>query len=246
MNQRRQSSYSSADAATDVYSVDRWYIFNGALAVGTENLTLTHNANTNGCGFEQKNENVLVGKTVTLSVLDAGGNIYSVSGVATNNGSLTVDIDTNWYAKVYFYSTYTQMRLYSTTSNAIISVRAIKLELGSVSTLANDEAPDYATELLKCQRYYQVYTEHIMTGYANSAKQLRVSNGLFAPMRANPTFSITDVYYVEGEGSEIANPSISSIAALNTGRITFNFENSILTTKKIYAIQIGFTLSADL
>lgn len=43
------------------------------------------------------------------------------------------------------------------------TVRAAKLEAGSVSTLENDEAPDYARELSKCQRYYN----RIVSSYAN-------------------------------------------------------------------------------
>ena len=39
-------------------------------------------------------------------------------------------------------------------ATAKFDVDAVKLELGSQSTLAMDIAPNYATELLKCQRYY--------------------------------------------------------------------------------------------
>ena len=35
-----------------------------------------------------------------------------------------------------------------------ITIESIKLELGSVSTLANDLPMDYTTELLRCQRYF--------------------------------------------------------------------------------------------
>lgn len=36
-----------------------------------------------------------------------------------------------------------------------VVIRAVKLEIGSISTLALDVAPNYQQELAKCQRYYQ-------------------------------------------------------------------------------------------
>ena len=43
------------------------------------------------------------------------------------------------------------MQFYIANSGTSISIKAIKLELGSVSTLAMDTAPNYATELAKCK-----------------------------------------------------------------------------------------------
>jgi hypothetical protein len=39
--------------------------------------------------------------------------------------------------------------------DAYISIESVKLELGSVSTFANDPPADYGVELAKCQRFFQ-------------------------------------------------------------------------------------------
>lgn len=49
--------------------------------------------------------------------------------------------------------------LYLWSENRTTDIQAVKLEVGSVSTLALDlmQPADYASELRKCQRYLQIY-----------------------------------------------------------------------------------------
>lgn len=77
------------------------------------------------------------------------------------------------------------------TNNSYFTVRSMKLEIGDISTLAMDTAPNYATELLKCQRYFQVIpetTEYRITAAANASPFVvdTVLN-LPVPMRAKPS-----------------------------------------------------------
>ena len=73
-----------------------------------------------------------------------------------------------------------------------VTIKAMKLEKGNISTLAMDTAPNYATELLKCQRYFHKY----------ATQSLRPSNqyDCVPEMRTTPTQSdiIIDgtTYYV--------------------------------------------------
>ena len=70
-------------------------------------------------------------------------------------------------------------------------IRAAKLEIGTVSTLADDTAPSYAEELLKCQRYYQKISK--FPRYAgtvtNAATNADVQIPLATPMRSTPTLT---------------------------------------------------------
>ena len=66
--------------------------------------------------------------------------------------------------------------------------RSAKLEYGSVSTLANDHAPDYATELLKCQRYIRFLKGVCFLFSAQSQAGLYRGNSVvFDDMRETPS-----------------------------------------------------------
>ncbi len=205
VNQRGQSSYSDVG-----YTVDRWYM--GSSATGTKSVTVNSDetvtvaneaADSTYVYFFQRLDKAitdkLLNKMVTISVMLSDGTIFSTSKV---------------FATVYFgYITVNEVRLggyriwiNSTTGVAeitvdvyaskSISIKAVKLELGSVSTLAMDTAPNYATELLKCQRYF-VRLKPAFDGYASfsglgfvfSATGTRAPIDLPVAMRATPAIS---------------------------------------------------------
>ena len=147
VNERGASSYSTAGE----YTANRWYMSFGGLTVGisSSGATLTTTGDT---VLDQKFEtDELKGKTVTLSIKHFDGTTEhgtvqfpSTAGTAPvviTGGELQAGVDT--YGNCYF-------RIVILTGNTI-TARAVKLELGSVSTLANDVAPDYALELAKCR-----------------------------------------------------------------------------------------------
>ncbi|MBQ0167841.1 MAG: hypothetical protein KBT02_12105 [Treponema sp.] len=79
-------------------------------------------------------------------------------------------------------------KTFSVTSNGG-TVRAVKLELGTVSTLSNDNLPDIALELLKCQQYQYLVPNGTSTapfaiGYATSAQSVRMFLSLPTPLRS--------------------------------------------------------------
>ncbi len=79
-----------------------------------------------------------------------------------------------------------------------IIIHSIKFEKGSVSTLAMDTAPNYASELLKCQRYFVRYKAPIattlQTGMALTANGVRVPFYLPNIMRVDePTISYSSL-----------------------------------------------------
>lgn len=78
-------------------------------------------------------------------------------------------------------------------------ILAAKLELGSVSTLAQDVAPNYAAELAKCQRFYQKYETSngnlsvFCSGLSWNSTAARFMFDLSAPMRTAPSLTISDI-----------------------------------------------------
>lgn len=134
INQRGQTSYTAY-----VNSIDRWYAA-AAMTIAADGLS---------CGaIVQKLPQVanLNGKTLTFSALKADGTMLSGSAVF-NSASDT-----------YFYSASGEFLFYNTYFGGFEvvtadKIAAVKLELGTVSTLANDVRPDFGEELRKCKRY---------------------------------------------------------------------------------------------
>ena len=100
--------------------------------------------------------------------------------------------------------------LRSDSDDTVIS--AVKLELGSVSTLAYDAPPNYQQELAKCQRYQQYYKPASFVGRASSANAAQFKIPLSVPMRAVPALVDGDVSNWRVQDYAGAYKSITSIA----------------------------------
>lgn len=151
--------------STSGYFVDRWILFQGSVtqnADGTLTLTTTSGKNTQ---FQNRIDplasKMLHGQTVTLSAI-VGNTLYTKTFVYNDTDSVQYkeNIDTNFFMDFRNIPNDGDsghiIRFCSQSSDVAgdITVKAVKLELGSISTLALDTAPNYATELLKCQRYF--------------------------------------------------------------------------------------------
>ena len=143
--------------------------------------------------------------------------------------------------------------------NVPFKIKAMKLELGSVSTLAQDTAPNYQQELAKCQRYFQrikrgsTYTNSIGFGFASSETLARIFIPLPVEMRATPTATISSLshYRVVGNGG-VQTPSAISVTSKETNGVNVNCTGTSLTTNQIYNLNDSgdetsyIDLSADL
>ena len=174
VNQRGQTEYT-----VEGYTIDRWVSGAASDIIEVGNGVITISMTALYQIFYQKIEKpeLYAGKTVTVSVL--------VDGIGVNNSyQLVVRIGAS--AGQYKTKTITGVGLYSTTwtipdgattlqvviqsliANAgSLSVKAVKLELGSQQTLAHQDAdgnwvlneiPDYGEQLARCQRYFQLYS----------------------------------------------------------------------------------------
>lgn len=103
-----------------------------------------------------------VGKTVTLSVLcdnvspDSEGNYPQIwCGSSVNKRITAAGLTSLTFAWPSAENSIGIVLDNGATQAASIRLQAVKLELGSVSTLANDAPPDYGTELIKCRGYFE-------------------------------------------------------------------------------------------
>ena len=139
------------------------------------------------------------------------------------------------------------------------TVRAAKLEAGSVSTLENDEAPNYAEELAKCQRYYLAMNAlgggTIMgVGPATNASTLRILVPTPVPMRIQkPAVECPEYADFTAYGNGTRTAKVSKFEAVNTSQfgMTINCTmDSAVVKDQVYVVLNGskkyFALNADL
>ena len=168
---------------TGTYFYDRWIRNSGTVTTNADYLTIGASAE-----IEQRIEgNLLAGETVTVSVM-VGGTVYGGTGIMPTSGTASVTL-TGWGTATLTHTTdFMYVRLQPTAASNVVRV---KLELGTVSTLAYDPPMDYSTEFVKCLRYF-VVPENRHTGsmsHATTSGNLEVL--LLVPMRVIPTISQT-------------------------------------------------------
>lgn len=171
INQRGQTSYTGYNANC----IDRWKIFSSpTLALEADAIALT----SRDTGTSQLRQILsaeaieqIKGRTVTLSVLTTQGLFSGPLTISPDGSSISgekISME-NWYADLYANPSLSKIefRFVSLNPNATLKIRAVKLELGSIQTLAYQdedgnwqlfETPDYGAELAKCQRYFQLYS----------------------------------------------------------------------------------------
>jgi hypothetical protein len=148
VNQRGITSWSNEIVG---YSADRWKHDENATG-SIINGVYTCNAPTYQI-WEDDRITSLLGKTVTLSWILSDGSIgFETKTLPSALTSEYVNPFTNENVILALKSGNSSQ---AARIAAGVAIRAVKLELGSISTLAMDTAPGMATELLKCQRYFQ-------------------------------------------------------------------------------------------
>ena len=183
-----QREFTSNTNSNNVPAVDRWKINNGS---GTQSITsdgfkIDLSETTSYCSFQQAFGNdELAGKTVTISVC-SNGTIYSTTATVPARTTATQTAMSYTYTSGQLVrlfvmpasSAYSYLLQFSMTG-VVATIRAVKLELGSVSTLANDTPPDYGTELIKCRGYFERIhslgsSEIVGMGMGVSASSVRI------------------------------------------------------------------------
>ena len=235
----------SGAISTGTYFYDRWIRNSGTVTTNAAYLTIGAAA-----VIEQRIEgNLLAGETVTVTV-KVGASYISGSGTfPTSAGTASVTL-TGWGTATLGYATgYMYVRL-SPTAEA--SVDLVKLELGTVSTLAYDPPMDRAVELAKCQRFCLPVLGGgitIFSGYtASPATSYRFMIPTPVPMRIVPTTNAGGNSIMVYTGTTITSTSIDSLFLSPSGITFFITIPSGATAGTSYNGRVGtsFMLFSDL
>ena len=227
INQRELTSYSYT---TNGFTVDRWKINNNSkLTVNDGFVTFENTTEKAVATLFQIVENpaAFSGKTVTLSFdYDLKSEGASITIQALVNGSWTTPVSFTSTGRnvqsnvIALPENLTELRLalviHSTDSAplAIVDVYGAKLELGSLATPFTP--PNPATELAKCQRYFNslfvdngIPVQFIGSGIAPNDSMATILVNLPTVMRSStPTVSLTGTLYLSG-GNHTAENSIA-------------------------------------
>ena len=171
---RTQDGTSQAyNTSTGSLTADTWTKITKAIP-GNSNITMT---NDNSAGL-------------ALHLVAFQGTDYTASGVAFDtwaayaSGTRTPDFTSTWY----------------TTNDSTFAFTGFQLEVGSVATPF--EHRTYADDLIKCQRYFQIFGGDVAftpfgTGVWKSSTAASCNLPLITQMRGAPTMVITN----QGEGN---------------------------------------------
>lgn len=253
-----QRGWVSGDAAVQTYTLDRWKIGSSPMNVtvnADHSVTLVNNSGTDAF-FEQVLASVPAGhKTLSVNAVVETG---TVEAMFQENGGV-------WESPISFevtsgishgsgvLSSDKQMRVFLIVHDgASVTIKAIKLENGTVSTLANDTAPNYQQELAKCQRYF-LRSENIWLLIGSEIQNGKYEVAPFqfpTTMRTNPSISfkkdasnnigVIDGYRFVTDISEIA---LSAFA--NTNRFAVEAKPDTNQAGKVLKLY-DVSFSADL
>lgn len=155
-----QRGFTTNTGSTKWWPADRWYVIGDNKTVTRASdgiLTIKNEANTNIFLVQKGAPNKmasLIGKKVTASIMFSDGTIKSGTITFNANERQTYLMENNF--ELYKNNSSDGNTLLAFTMPAgELAIKALKLEVGEISTLHLDPRPEYALELAKCQRYFQ-------------------------------------------------------------------------------------------
>lgn len=206
VNQRAVTSTSVNEA----FISDRWriYLVNGTVeSDGT--ITVQRN-NATGPALYQilPYDANMIGKTVTMSIMYGDGTIDSGTITVPSSGTANVTFD---HVRLRYGTSNGNLQFnVDLIDDTQVNVKAVKLEIGTASTLDQDIAPDYSEELLKCQRFfYRILagSETVLNGlgWAYNTTNHKMGLTLPVPMRiSTPTGTFAGTINLVKNGATFA------------------------------------------
>ena len=270
VNQRGQSNYNG----NVIVGVDRWHLADLQVDVVANGVDLTvQSASIDGNFFLTHSLDELLvpmaGKTVTLSII-TDGELVSVSSTLPSTFTETTWINlmtvtaSNGVNVALLYNAdssyrHAQVSIRAPKDGNTYNVRAVKLEIGSISTLALDTAPNYQQELAKCQRYFNRIghaSEYVGVGvgqaWTDNVACIHVP--LSVPMRAKPNVTQSGSAYATLRNQQTVIGTVSSYTVDGVGQneimLRFGTSNTPLTAGLVYEAFLAggryIDLSADI
>lgn len=251
VNQRDQTLYNTSNR----YIVDRYYMWGTGSTLGWSADGII--AQGTVANFTQNYPRPLWSSTDQLvaSAMLGDGTIYT-SKVLANSTYHTIGAGSNLRIKVFATGLKFDFQIQESMPSGTV-IRAIKLEKGTESTLANDAPPNYAEELLKCQRYFLRvlrnggYSVDVGFGVADSATTARITIPTPVPMAKVPTVSMSGAVRIQGGGSGHEITNISNYQSITNVGVQIHPTTSGLTNGDNVILSLGsngayIDLSADL
>lgn len=204
INQRGQTSYTAQK------SFDRWTV-DGNVTVTLQSGNIRVQATAPYVGLYQAipMSRLKNGETYTFSII-LDGNMVTQTFVLNADGNWNnIYYGDDWYIPYVCANGVCQFKVVNSISSFDHTIKAVKIEKGTVSTLANDPPPDFGEELRKCQRYFVRFAPkinsraYIGTGSANNSNNMLIFVPTPATLRATPTvsFSMCNCYNWVAGGS---------------------------------------------
>lgn len=228
INQKGKTEY-VVNGGSSVYTIDRWRSNRVTVELAEDGVRLSNPVISNGWGgymYEPiEHDRIPDGSTVTMSCIIDGELYYTtIDDVNKSMASQSIPFDDRKILLVCESMPSSKMYgfyIYNQAANTSRTIKAAKVELGPVQTLAhqdadgnwvlNDPPPDYALELEKCQRYYIKlnWGPRLACYYPNHIQ------GFSFPttMRANPSVSLTLYKYVSSTPIDFNNLTIHAYRA---------------------------------
>lgn len=213
-NQRGQSNYSIE--GTTAYTVDRFLLTGRAsLSVGAQGCTVQFGVGSWSSFFQKiENPEMLRGKTITLTALCRWVSVNNVvlyiwdeaAGATISSG--IIPGDNQWR---YVTCTVTVPDIAHTAGQiwcaiggdgGTVDIKAMKLELGSVSTLHLDTPPSPAEQELNrqvCKRYYRLWSDADGATYRQQALSQVGLMRLASPSLGTIVIGGTTCYYASAD-----------------------------------------------
>ena len=216
VNQRNQKEYTN-----NSYTIDGWFIGTDGGSVSLQDGKLHFKRDGSWMNFIQNIEKFdsMKGERLTFSVLADGR--FGLVVQYKNDGYLFSDIVEREHGVHSFtFDLPTDATMFSVmlsiSDNNGQNFYAAKLELGPFQTLAhmegntwvlNDPPPNYALELLKCQRYFvrmkNTESSAVSIGFGSKTahNKVAITVPLAVPMRIKPTVKCSDPSLLRVVGS---------------------------------------------
>ena len=200
VNQRGQTSYTG-----NGYGIDRWKVSTNnstaAVSVGDRWINFTSDASGTYINFSSTVEKVQPGNYTLSFLVD---DHTKAQQIYVQGGDSASVFDSNLLTLPFSVAETSAIAvgIQKKAASSTLKIYAAKLEPGSVSTLAhqengvwvlNDPPPNYAEELAKCQRYYQLYASAAQrpTNGADCRPVMRIAN----PSQGTIAISGTTYYF---------------------------------------------------
>lgn len=242
INQRAKSTYSSTGAGG---TVDRWVGTNVKTVVNSDNTVTVSSLSGTGY-YTQHEENISYGKhTYSIYVQAITG---TVKAFYKSKDSKDIELGTLKQGLNTFTSVDDGFKSFflSIAGGSSVTLKYAKVEQGAVAT--SFIAPNYAEEILKCQRFY-VVLESSLAGYgANNAIYIPFARGVY--MRNSRNVIITGAnkqtfLRVNGTGKQISFNTTNGYANNQYLRVYTNPVDTSLNNTAIGVDLNDTTISVD-